>query len=63
MTRRMIDPPSGWRYGFPKQLPEDILDVHAWLISEGYPQSEIDSMGNYFYCRQWEESDENLSRA
>jgi hypothetical protein len=61
MIRRMIDPPSGWKYGFPKQIPEGIGNVPAWLVSEGYPQVEIDSCGAYFYCRHWEEEDENIS--
>lgn len=61
MTIKMIDPPSGWKYGFPKQIPEGVVDVLAWLVSEGYPQAEIDSCGSYFYCNHWEESNENLS--
>jgi len=24
------------------------------LISEGYPQAEIDACGDSFYCRYWE---------
>lgn len=49
-----IDPPGGWRYGFPKILPNDIKDVNSWLVQNGYPQSEIDSCGKYFHCRYWE---------
>lgn len=53
--RQMIDPPGGWRYGFPKVIPKDqyhrTLD---WLVENGYPRSEIDKMGNHFYCRYWE---------
>jgi len=56
---KMIDPPSGWKYGFPKKLPEGIKDTKKWLVENGYPQHEIDSCGDYFYCRYWErESDE-----
>ena len=47
----IIDPPSGWKYGFPKPLPEEVEDVLEWLVSEGYPQSEIDAYGKHFYCR------------
>ncbi|RJF90645.1 hypothetical protein [Sphingomonas cavernae] len=36
-TVTMIDPPEGWRYGFPKAMPADVTDVPAWLVSEGYP--------------------------
>ena len=49
----MIDPPSGWKYGFPKVLPEDrdmnTFNTKKWLVENGYPQREIDSCGDYFY--------------
>jgi hypothetical protein len=54
----MIDPPGGWKYGFPKVVPktfENWEEQKAWLISEGYPEKEIDKMGEHFYCRHWEE--------
>jgi len=37
-----IDPPSGWMYGFPKALPDDVEDVDAWLIENGYPAEMIE---------------------
>ena len=52
---RMIDPPSGWKYGFPKELPDDIEDTMKWLVENGYPQKEIDACGERFYCRHWHE--------
>ena len=58
MKVMMVDPPSGWRYGFPKPLPTDLPEgesIVPWLLSEGYPQSEIDACGKYFYCRYWEQ--------
>lgn len=57
--KRMIDPPSGWRYGFPKVIPNDVKDVRKWLVENGYPQSEIDSYGDYFYTRVWLEKDDD----
>lgn len=40
-----IDPPSGWRYGFPKEYPRPLSmnydSVKLWLIENGYPKSEI----------------------
>ena len=60
----MCDPPSGWRYGFPKPVHEehytlgDDFDFIGWLIKEGYPQSEIDAYGKNFYCRYWEMEEE-----
>jgi len=45
------DPPSGWRYGFPK-----VYEPHPWetlaetLLRDGYPQKEIDA-GGARHCR------------
>ena len=51
----MYDPPSGWRYGFPKQIPEDLLpgDFKQWVLDSGYPTEDIDFALNY--GRIWEE--------
>lgn len=44
----MIDPPSGWRYGFPKPVHDEFhtlgkdFDLARWLIAEGYPASDIE---------------------
>ena len=55
----IIDPPSGWKYGFPKPIPEDRKnDVLVWLVEQGYPQSEIDDLGDYFPCRYWEQEEQ-----
>jgi len=43
---KMIDPPSGWAFGFPKEIPEGITDVKGWLIKNGYPKEKIDLFGN-----------------
>ena len=56
----MCDPPSGWKYGFPKPVHEeyyllgDDFNMKHWLVSEGYPQTEIDNYGDHFYCRYYE---------
>lgn len=50
----IVDPPSGWKYGFPKPIPEDQESrLHEWLVENGYPQEEIDSFGDKFPCRWW----------
>lgn len=54
-----VDPPRGWLYGFPKEMPKDVTNMFEWLISEGYPQKEIDALGQYFHVRQWEAPSEN----
>ena len=53
----MCDPPRGRKYGFPKPyvLTVDVKDTIEWLLSEGYPQSEISSWGDHFYCSYFEE--------
>lgn len=54
----MVDPPSGWKYGFPKALPNPLpqpWSLTLWLISEGYPEIELARFGDFFqYVRQWE---------
>ncbi len=62
----MVDPDSGWRYGFPKVAPENLDkndDWHAWLLSEGYPQKKIDywlnSSFGYVPGRMWEQGIED----
>jgi hypothetical protein len=60
-----IDPPEGWKYGFPKPVPYPRpANMLEWLVENGYPQKIIDIYGEYFYCRHWErdeESDENTT--
>jgi hypothetical protein len=62
MKVTMIDPPSGWKYGFPKAMPKKFdnwEEQQAWLVSEGYPLREINSYGDHFYCKYWEEEVED----
>lgn len=42
LTKLMVDPPYGWKYGFPK-LYEPMKDgsLHEWLVREGYPPGEL----------------------
>ena len=57
-TVTYIDPPSGWKYGFPKVIPENQKNrVHQWLIEQGYPKEELDKMGEHFYCRWWDQEE------
>lgn len=50
----MIDPPGGWKYGFPKPIPKDHQNrTLEWLVENGYPRAMIDAMGDNFYCRYW----------
>lgn len=61
-TVTMCDPPSGWKWGFPKAMPDEALadgEFYKWLVSEGMPQKEVDywlnsSLG-YMPVRMWTE--------
>lgn len=48
----LIDPPSGWMYGFPKAITQEqykaITNLKQWCIDNGYPLSEAISYGEYF---------------
>jgi hypothetical protein len=49
-----VDPPVGWKYGFPKVFDTEVDGVmREWLIKEGYPQREIDKYGENFHVRMW----------
>lgn len=54
----MVDPPEGWRYGFPKECPritpEELRD---WFIANDYPAKDVDFAMNYL--RFWEVEDES----
>lgn len=59
----VVDPPSGWMYGFPKPVIDTEwfrIDPEGWYKSKGYPQSLIDE-GMLKYCRHWEEDIEDPS--
>lgn len=50
MAKMWVDPPSGWRYGFPKVWDsEEEPDVDEWLRKNGYPPDESAT-----YVRMWE---------
>jgi hypothetical protein len=56
-TQKLIDPPEGWKYGFPKKLPlafnvDDADSLKEWLVDNGYPAHLI---SDKIRCRVWEE--------
>lgn len=63
MTLRLIcDPPSGWKYGFPKLLPigwedDERWSLVKWLISYGYPKDSAAWASKH--CRYWEKEIED----
>lgn len=52
----MIDPPAGWRYGFPKVLPDGVK-IATFLMESGYPEDEIDFAVRWM--RMWEVDEGN----
>lgn len=58
---RIIDPPRGWQYGFPKPvtLRYENQDINEWLVEQGYPKELIERYGDYFYCRNWMDDSEH----
>ena len=52
MKQTVYDPPSGWKYGFPKVKPDGV-DLGEWLLAEGYPPDMIPLALKY--TRTWEE--------
>ena len=51
---RIVDPPFGYLYGFPMELP-DGKDYKELLVENGYPENDIEfALQN---TRQWEETD------
>ena len=51
----IVDPPEGWKYGFPKVLPDDVDSITDWFVEEGYPKEKIAEYGIHFYWREWED--------
>lgn len=52
----MIDPPSGWKYGFP--IPynfEKDGDMGEFLARKGYPRDDIDFALRHIRC--WKETE------
>jgi len=44
---KLIDPPHGYMYGFPKPIPDDRLsDIPNFLIENGYPKKLIKYYGD-----------------
>lgn len=58
MNKMWIDPPSGWRYGFPK-LYDKRVPLQQWLIDNEYPEQDVDFAMQYL--RMWPETkDEHM---
>jgi hypothetical protein len=52
----LIDPPNGWKYGFPKPISKKEYNqrkntLKDWCIENGYPEKEAYSYGDLFFIR------------
>lgn len=58
----MIDPPSGWKYGFPRKYEGDKDgDMGEFLLHHGYPIDDIDFALRHMRC--WKEENEQTPRS
>ena len=57
MSKIMIDPPTGWRYGFPLPYDEAVDGpMRDFLLRHGYPEQDVDFALQYIRC--WPVEDE-----
>lgn len=48
LVGKMVDPPSGWRWGFPKEFrPNPGQTLKSWMVQEGYPPDQVDFAMGY----------------
>lgn len=58
-----VDPPEGWKYGFPKPFPKErIGSTEDWLIENGYPKKLIEEYGEHMFVRVWDDGEEDSSK-
>lgn len=52
-----VDPPSGWKYGFPKLYdPSTDGPMREWMIAQGYPKALADKGLNCTFTAATEEA-------
>lgn len=49
-----VDPPTGWRYGFP-DVYDGKMPFRKWIESKGYPMKDWDKWAKN-YVRVWKET-------
>lgn len=55
ITVLVVDPPEGWRFGFPKIVPEWLKpeDMDAWIVQQGYPRVIRDTGCSELIYKLW----------
>lgn len=60
IRRIVVDPPSGWRHGFPREIDREVFDdpdkFRELLKDSGYGDDELDFACSYVRC--WEPEEE-----
>lgn len=54
-----IDPPSGWKYGFPKMIDKE-ANIKRVLLQSNYPSEDIEFAMQYM--RHWPATDEEINK-
>jgi|TARA_R100000656_G_scaffold39974_1_gene33389 hypothetical protein len=58
MQVTIIDPPSGWKYGFPRvHNRPNHQSLEEWLVEKGYPKEDAKWASEN--CRYWMENQED----
>lgn len=56
----IVDPPGGWRYGFPlPYAPDEGESLRDWLVRMGYPEQEADFAAKH--CRWWQQNPDGVN--
>ena len=54
MSKLWVDPPEGWKYGFPAIYdPETDGQMSEWIVRKGYPLLTIKEYGEQWHIRCW----------
>jgi hypothetical protein len=54
MSRLWVDPPEGWKHGFPAIYdPDTDGQLSEWIVKKGYPISVIQEYGESWAVRCW----------
>jgi len=49
-----VDPPEGWKYGFPAIYdPDTDGQMSEWIVNKGYPLEKIKEYGTAWAVRCW----------
>lgn len=54
MSKIWVDPPEGWKYGFPAVFDTaNDGTMHEWIVKKGYPAQLIEEYGTAWAVRAW----------